>query len=225
MQLLIDGMTVTVIRKPIKNMNLRVLPPDGVIQITAPARLPQENIARFVREKRSWIERRQPNSCRAPGAHMPGFFRRTDRLSLGRKPPSSSGTSCAGTKRLPSRSGHRSAGPSGRYARTAAGASEQLLPRTAGRTDSRVPAVLGRKNRTSSCECSDQKHENPLGYLQHRGKAHLAESAACQASRLSASIMYLAHELTHLLHPDHGNGLLGVSPARHAGLQSHPKSA
>ena len=28
MQLLIDGMTVTVIRKPIKNMNLRVLPPD-----------------------------------------------------------------------------------------------------------------------------------------------------------------------------------------------------
>lgn len=30
MQLLIDGMTVTVIRKPIKNMNLRVLPPDGV---------------------------------------------------------------------------------------------------------------------------------------------------------------------------------------------------
>ena len=44
MQLLIDGMTVTVIRKPIKNMNLRVLPPDGVIQITAPARRPHARI-------------------------------------------------------------------------------------------------------------------------------------------------------------------------------------
>ena len=35
MQLLIDGMTVTVIRKPIKNMNLRVLPPDGVCPAAA----------------------------------------------------------------------------------------------------------------------------------------------------------------------------------------------
>lgn len=69
MQLLIDGMTVTVIRKPIKNMNLRVLPPDGVIQITAPARLPQENIARFVREKRSWIERRQQILAARPAPH------------------------------------------------------------------------------------------------------------------------------------------------------------
>ena len=79
MQLLIDGMTVTVIRKPIKNMNLRVLPPDGVIQITAPARLPQENIARFVREKRSWIERRQqiPRARRPHARIFP-----TDRPSI-----------------------------------------------------------------------------------------------------------------------------------------------
>ena len=73
MQLLIDGMTVTVIRKPIKNMNLRVLPPDGVIQITAPARLPQENIARFVREKRSWIERRQQILAARPAPTCPDF--------------------------------------------------------------------------------------------------------------------------------------------------------
>ena len=80
MQLLIDGMTVTVIRKPIKNMNLRVLPPDGVIQITAPARLPQENIARFVREKRSWIERGSKFLPRARRPHARIFP--TDRPSI-----------------------------------------------------------------------------------------------------------------------------------------------
>ena len=64
---------LTLIRKPIKNMNLRVLPPDGVIQITAPARLPQENIARFVREKRGWIEARQQRLSERPAATNPAF--------------------------------------------------------------------------------------------------------------------------------------------------------
>ena len=71
MQLLIDGMTVTVIRKPIKHMNLRVLPPDGAIQIAAPAWLPQENIVRFVREKRSWIERHQQKLRARPAPTSP----------------------------------------------------------------------------------------------------------------------------------------------------------
>ena len=73
MQLLIDGMTVTVIRKPIKHMNLRVLPPDGAIQIAAPAWLPQENIVRFVREKRSWIERHQQKLRARPAPTSPDY--------------------------------------------------------------------------------------------------------------------------------------------------------
>ena len=36
----IGGMTVTVIRKPIRNMYLRVQPPNGTIQVTAPMRIP-----------------------------------------------------------------------------------------------------------------------------------------------------------------------------------------
>ena len=59
MQLQIDGLSVTVLRKPIKNMHLRVLPPDGSVQITAPGRLPVAQIERFVREKRGWIARQQ----------------------------------------------------------------------------------------------------------------------------------------------------------------------
>lgn len=73
MQLLIDGMPVTVIRKPIKNMHLRVLPPDGAIQITAPARLPQAEIERFVREKRGWIARRQQVLAARPAPTSPDF--------------------------------------------------------------------------------------------------------------------------------------------------------
>ena len=59
MQRTIDGLSVTIVRKSIKNMHLRVLSPDGEIQITAPNRLPLSQIDRFVREKRGWIEARQ----------------------------------------------------------------------------------------------------------------------------------------------------------------------
>ena len=58
MQRTIDGLSVTIVRKSIKNMHLRVLSPNGEIQITAPNRLPISQIDRFVREKRGWIEAR-----------------------------------------------------------------------------------------------------------------------------------------------------------------------
>ena len=59
MQRTIDGLCVTIVRKSIKNMHLRVLSPDGEIQITAPNRLPLSQIDRFVREKRGWIRVRK----------------------------------------------------------------------------------------------------------------------------------------------------------------------
>ena len=59
MQRTIDGLCVTIIRKSIKSMHLRVLSPNGEIQITAPNRLSVSQIDRFVREKRAWIAARQ----------------------------------------------------------------------------------------------------------------------------------------------------------------------
>ena len=73
MQRTIDGLSVTIVRKSIKNMHLRVLSPDGEIQITAPNRLPLSQIDRFVREKRAWIAARQQQLAARPAATNPAF--------------------------------------------------------------------------------------------------------------------------------------------------------
>lgn len=53
----IAGMTVHIIRKPIKNMYLRIKPPNADVEISAPQRMSADTIERFVIERRSWIER------------------------------------------------------------------------------------------------------------------------------------------------------------------------
>ena len=73
MQRTIDGLCVIIVRKSIKNMHLRVLSPDGEIQITAPNRLSVSQIDRFVREKRGWIEARQQQLAERPAATNPAF--------------------------------------------------------------------------------------------------------------------------------------------------------
>lgn len=55
----IAGMTVTIMRKPIKNMYLRIKPPNAQIVISTPSRMSQAAIARFVAERKSWIEQAQ----------------------------------------------------------------------------------------------------------------------------------------------------------------------
>lgn len=52
-------MTVTIMRKPIKNMYLRIKPPNAQIVISTPSRMSQAAIARFVTERKSWIEQAQ----------------------------------------------------------------------------------------------------------------------------------------------------------------------
>ena len=55
----IAGMTVTIMRKPIKNMYLRIKSPNAQIVISTPFRMSQAAIARFVTERKSWIEQAQ----------------------------------------------------------------------------------------------------------------------------------------------------------------------
>ncbi|KFI60289.1 M48 family metallopeptidase [Bifidobacterium cuniculi] len=52
----IDGMQVTVLRKKNRNMYLRVRPPYGAVEVTAPVHMPVRAIEDFVRERRPWIE-------------------------------------------------------------------------------------------------------------------------------------------------------------------------
>ena len=52
----VDGVQVSVLRKKNRNMYLRVKPPYGAVEVTAPVRMPQQDIVRFVRERRAWID-------------------------------------------------------------------------------------------------------------------------------------------------------------------------
>lgn len=53
----IAGMTVHIHRKPIKNMYLRIKPPNADVVISAPEKMPESTIVRFVTERREWVER------------------------------------------------------------------------------------------------------------------------------------------------------------------------
>ena len=54
-QLEIGGETVLVIRKRIANVYLRVKPPDGHLEVTAPLKLSDDQIRAFIDGKRRWI--------------------------------------------------------------------------------------------------------------------------------------------------------------------------
>ena len=60
MMIELDGISVEILRKPIKNMYLRIYPPDGGVKITAPLKLPLDVIRSHLTGKIAWI-----NSARA----------------------------------------------------------------------------------------------------------------------------------------------------------------
>jgi len=57
MTLEISGISVEVCKKEIKNMHLYVKPPNGRVTISAPLKMSDEAIERFVRTKLSWIKK------------------------------------------------------------------------------------------------------------------------------------------------------------------------
>ena len=46
---IIEGIKVNIIRKNIKNMYIRILPPHGEVKISAPLVMPDETVINFVR--------------------------------------------------------------------------------------------------------------------------------------------------------------------------------
>lgn len=66
----IAGMRVAIVRKPIKNMYLRIKPPNADIVISAPQRMSQSAIERFVTERKPWIERAQCSMRQARDAQL-----------------------------------------------------------------------------------------------------------------------------------------------------------
>lgn len=57
--MIVEGIEVTVTKKAIKNMHLYVKAPDGRVELSAPKRLSEESIVRFIRSKANWIRRQK----------------------------------------------------------------------------------------------------------------------------------------------------------------------
>lgn len=68
----VDEFEVWVIRKRIKNINLRVRPPEGRIEVSAPWGTDLEFIRTLVREKRDWIRRQQERVAKTPMGRAAG---------------------------------------------------------------------------------------------------------------------------------------------------------
>jgi predicted metal-dependent hydrolase len=55
----LGGMAVDVVFNDIKNVHLRVYPPDGKVRISAPARMSLDTLRVFAISKLAWIRQRQ----------------------------------------------------------------------------------------------------------------------------------------------------------------------
>ncbi|MBA2657809.1 MAG: M48 family metallopeptidase [Tatlockia sp.] len=58
-QLEFDGILIELRRKPIKNMTLRIYPPDGRVAISAPLKLKLDFITQQLETKRAWIHKQR----------------------------------------------------------------------------------------------------------------------------------------------------------------------
>ena len=63
----VDGLPVRLVRKRIKNVNLRVKT-DGQVEVSAPLHAADAFVASFVREKRPWIEAKRAEMAASPRA-------------------------------------------------------------------------------------------------------------------------------------------------------------
>lgn len=59
----IDGMAIQVVRKPIKNLNLAVYPPDGRVRISVPRHVTDDAIRALIKSRAGWIRKKQ-HQCR-----------------------------------------------------------------------------------------------------------------------------------------------------------------
>ena len=55
----LEGISIILYRKNIKNMYLRVLPPNGEVKVSAPLFISDNDIANFIKSKKEWILKKQ----------------------------------------------------------------------------------------------------------------------------------------------------------------------
>ena len=62
----VDGLEVWVLEKRVRNVTLRVKPPDGRVEVSVPAGTGDAMVERFVRERREWIARTAAKQASSP---------------------------------------------------------------------------------------------------------------------------------------------------------------
>ena len=60
-----NGLDIQVTKKAIRNMYLRV-GADGSVRVSAPLRMPEHDIRRFIRERSDWIEAKRQGKRKSP---------------------------------------------------------------------------------------------------------------------------------------------------------------
>lgn len=75
-RIVIDNITVTLERKKIKNMYLRVLPPNGEVKVSAPLFISDNEITNFIKSRKEWILKKQKlildNNIKSPLKYKTG---------------------------------------------------------------------------------------------------------------------------------------------------------
>lgn len=64
--LFVDDLEVWVTRKNVKNLSVRIIPPDARIQVSAPYSLSRRHIEEFIASKRDWLLRAQQRVLDSP---------------------------------------------------------------------------------------------------------------------------------------------------------------
>lgn len=75
-RIVIDNITITLERKKIKNMYLRVLPPNGEVKVSAPLFISDKEISNFIKSRKNWILKKQKlildNNIKSPLKYRTG---------------------------------------------------------------------------------------------------------------------------------------------------------
>lgn len=67
----IDGITIDIVRKSIKNMHLRIYPPDGRVCVSAPLRMSNQQVCQQLTLKLAWIHKQRARLQNQPSLHEP----------------------------------------------------------------------------------------------------------------------------------------------------------
>ena len=166
-------------RKPIRNLYLRIRPPDGAVEISAPRGMDEARIVGFVRRRRTWIDRQR--------TRMREQADRAARELTAREPEASGSPDAAGRPQVRTDARRRAA----------AAAIEAALP---GLLDRWAPVVGRRPTRiTLRLMTSRWGSCTPA-----TGRIRLNLQLGLMEPRFLEYV--LVHEMTHLWEHGHGAG-------------------